>query len=453
MTQALRAGAFLEKVREKIGFKKAAFFLYLLSISMIPFHRFLSLAGEKVHFSDMVFLLAFLLWLGALICGQERLQYSKLYLPLTIYLLTMMLSLNNTPTLIRSAVQLLGNIYLMSLLVLTFHFARSERHLRQTVIAFLLGVLAATASALAGVGLFYWGVTNSGNPFFWHYGTLPPGHYPRISGLFANGNTLCNYLIIGFFVLVGFWRELQPVLGRVLLGALGLAMLGAAFFTFSVGWGGFVAGGMLILWIASRQGLKLSKTAVACGLVLGALTLVGLSLVSTMMLTDPVYSYEINEGRPAVVSPADHGITLPGNIIRVSFEPSVRVASWKGALQTIGHHPVIGQGIGTWVAPTRHPLVTGGVVSDRDAHNAYLNILGQLGVLGFFALGFLLWRLLNRPQQLPLRWPQLSLLAAIVGAFFFQGLFGSVEEARHLWWLFGLWHASILQNIKPVPIR
>ena len=81
-----------------------------------------------------------------------------------------------------------------------------------------------------------------------------------------------------------------------------------------------------------------------------------------------------------------------------------------------------------------------------EAHNAWLSVLGQAGVVGLGAFLWLLyeiargWRAhLGADSELLELRP--ALLGAVAGALLFHGVFGAVEEARHLWALFGLWVA------------
>jgi O-antigen ligase len=78
-----------------------------------------------------------------------------------------------------------------------------------------------------------------------------------------------------------------------------------------------------------------------------------------------------------------------------------------------------------------------------DAHNVWLNLLGQIGFFGLIAFAslclFLLWRCRFRlADSTEKSFVQLALSCAFIGAFWYQGLQGSFEDARHLWILFGL---------------
>src|SRR5262249_3817660 len=79
-----------------------------------------------------------------------------------------------------------------------------------------------------------------------------------------------------------------------------------------------------------------------------------------------------------------------------------------------------------------------------EGHNAWINVLGQVGAIGMVAFVWLLWTLLQPLRRAhPPHDPRLSLLrlgvgGGVVGAVFYHGLFAANEESRHLWPLLGL---------------
>lgn len=87
-----------------------------------------------------------------------------------------------------------------------------------------------------------------------------------------------------------------------------------------------------------------------------------------------------------------------------------------------------------------------------DAHQMWLNVAGQTGIVGLFALCFLCVFLFRRANIFSFANKKLILQTALgiafLSAFLYQGLTGSYEDARHLWVLIGLL-ASVSENDFP----
>jgi O-antigen ligase len=91
---------------------------------------------------------------------------------------------------------------------------------------------------------------------------------------------------------------------------------------------------------------------------------------------------------------------------------------------------------------------SGNLQALTDAHNTYLSIAAQCGLIGLVALLGLLFSVWV--NILPFRLGKnsdggvlrLGLGFAFLNAFAYQGLGGSFEDSRHLWVLFGLFLAS-----------
>ena len=112
------------------------------------------------------------------------------------------------------------------------------------------------------------------------------------------------------------------------------------------------------------------------------------------------------------------------------------------AFDTFRQHPVFGRGLGMPVAgvvfkgPEANHLLT-------DAHNIYLSLLSESGIVGFamfFSIvGFLFYRLMRRTaDDHGRRMVRICLLLALTDAVLYQGLTGSYEDMRHLWVVFGV---------------
>jgi O-antigen ligase len=120
---------------------------------------------------------------------------------------------------------------------------------------------------------------------------------------------------------------------------------------------------------------------------------------------------------------------------------------WERSIESIVERPMFGKGVGTGAEPLPYQAASGEQQVLTDAHNVWLSVALQAGVLGlaaFVALVAYVWR---RARPLPGDGSQssvlkLSLRCALVAALFYQGLTGSFEETRHLWVLMGLMVAA-----------
>jgi O-antigen ligase len=138
-----------------------------------------------------------------------------------------------------------------------------------------------------------------------------------------------------------------------------------------------------------------------------------------------------------------------------SFARGPRVHTWLSAGETVAEHPVLGVGYGLTVARTPgrdlDPWLTGQLdplagegPPFAEAHDAWLNVAGQTGLLGLAAFALVVVAVARRQSMRPLpgrsslRHLPAAIVAGLVGGFLFHGLFAGAEEFRHLWALAGL---------------
>jgi len=121
----------------------------------------------------------------------------------------------------------------------------------------------------------------------------------------------------------------------------------------------------------------------------------------------------------------------------MTLAPAVRLLAWIDAARNFAQSPILGRGIG--IDPVAVPYVgpQGGFGIVTDAHNTFLNVAVQCGLVGLAALIALLAAAARLPGS---RRNSLSmgLLIAFLSGMAVQGLVGSFEDARHLWIVFGL---------------
>ncbi len=406
-------------------FSRITRFLFLLLIVSLPLVRPFNttIFGLLVPFSDFIFLACFGMWIMSILRNEKKFYFKKFYVYLGLYGLAALLStvFSIDPT--SSFHKFLGVIYLILLAVLTFNVVENDIVIRRILLAFCVGSLLTIVGSILGMILFYIGYkTRFDNFFLSHLGSLPAGNYPRIQSFFLNPNMMANFLNVS--ILFGLMAQrlgwLKIIWSQILL----IGGLFAAFFTLSPGIGGIVLS--LSIWSSamfSFENLKYKSR-----IILGIGILVAACFFFVTIISPDTQN-------------TDQGLTIP--FIGKTIEPSVRVLIWENTLETVKRYPFFGKGTGMDVANVQYLTLSGDNQTLLDAHNVWLNVFGQFGLFGlvmFLSLCVFLFLkcrfyLADKTEDSYIR---LGLSCAFVGAFLYQGLSGSFEDARHLWILFGL---------------
>ena len=239
---------------------------------------------------------------------------------------------------------------------------------------------------------------------------------PRLSGPFPHPNMFGDYLVVSGAILWARWRALRDVWGR---GAVAAAWLlaGTLLMTVSSAW---LGAGVLLTAIGlhtmrqrhKRLAIQWKRPGpivlVVTGVILFTITLTGLLL-------------------PMGVDVA--GLSIRGSALR----PTI----WASALEAFKEAPIGGVGARPFLAVAADPLNATSATGLWDAHNVYLSILGQFGLVGAALLGWavavLAWTLVQAGAT---RKQAVLLVALLVAGI--HGVAIANEEFRHLWALLGL---------------
>lgn len=393
-------------------------------VVVLPIVRPLSVAwdGVLIQFVDVFFLLIFLIWLGGVLTWRIEFPNSPLVFSIGILLAAFVVSTVFSVEPFKSSLKLIGIFYLAAIALVAGSVSRDPAAFRRIVFAWLIGTAAVVLGAFSGLASFLLGSVDPGTNFFLsHQGSLPAGNYPRIRSFFENANMMANYLNVSllFALMAGAFGWLRNSLVVLLVAGISVA----AFFTLSPGIGGIFLSVSIWIWATQLNTSRLTRNS---AFVAGSL-LAAFIFLST------------------VVSPASL-FGAKGELKPVSdwhFQPSVRVSVWNDSIGRGIENPFVGRGTGTDAANTYYRTVSGQGQLIRDAHNAWLNIFGQAGLIGlaaFLYFCFNLWRIcrFDVDQDNEIAVVLVGLSCAVVGAFFYQNLFGSYEDARHLWVLIGM---------------
>ena len=401
-----------------LALASASFLLLVFSTGFIRFG--VPVFGFYAVPTDALFLLTGGLWAAPLVARQTRLRWHGFFWLIAFYLAALAASALAAPDPERGLVKLATQLYLLSLPILAFNLIPDLRALRRAILVWVAAAGLISALGLLVFALFYLDRDNALlRHTLFHFGSLPPGNYPRLSLSFGNANMLCNYLsVAAAMILVA--RKVDLIGAGLFRFTLGGTIF-SALFTVSPGIGGVAL--LLGLWLWARHSsAKLGATALIAGLGV-ALAFLGAAAIAPM---------------PHPTAPFEFRLPLVGTLA-----PSGRLMLWLQSAETFLRNPLLGAGLGQPSAEVFLLDPQGRRQFLTDAHNSYLNIAAQAGLPGLLALlAITLWIVRRiRPFSAPHRQVdhvRIGLGLAFVSAFFYQGLTGSFEDARHLWVLIGL---------------
>lgn len=243
--------------------------------------------------------------------------------------------------------------------------------------------------------------------FLFAYGLIP--QYIAPGGTFNNKNMFGQYIVITFPLMLAVFFASRSVLGTWLSAIAAALMFSAAFY--SRARGTWLAIGVevvvilaLLLYLRFALSMKLfptwNKKVAAAAMI--ALTL-GMSYLSpSMFITEDdaqetavaVYKKEFEEdtGYDVAQSVADEGIGASGDI---------RFSMWGNSMYMFADHWLLGVGLGNWTneydayqSSWRQDVKLLDNFYHANAHNDYVEILVELGIIGFGIFLWLLYKLL-----------------------------------------------------------
>jgi O-antigen ligase len=408
-TNEQRSGRFLSRL--------PYYSLIALIVSLGFIQQGFPLSGKQVIATDVLFIITVSFWTIATIRRQIELRWDKFLWMVIIYLAALGISVTFSTDLERSLTTVPIEVYLAGLSFIAFTILNTRRRIEVAVSAWLVGTVFAITVGLTTIALFY---LDRGNALLeyltYHYGAVPVGDFPRITSTFSSASMFCNFLNVGLVIalLALYQRWLRQPVTYVLIAGILICLL----FTVSIGLGGiFMALGAFAIIIYQRHNTA-AKTVAAVGVAAA----VAFLMVSIFSLAD---------------YPNAEVWTTIGSL---RLMPSSRVLVWRDSLQTFFQHPIVGNGLGLPVASTAVVNTDGSTSLLTDAHNSFLNVAAQSGLLGLFgllAIVIYLLRIWIKGINANLTLTR-ALGFAFVCSFVYQGLTGSFEEARHLWVLMGM---------------
>ena len=199
----------------------------------------------------------------------------------------------------------------------------------------------------------------------------------RVVGTFGQPNPFAGYLNLTLPILLALAAWGKPLTVRWLSGAGALVLGCALALTQSRGAALGLAGAMLAMaWLGWPSMRRWVLSAVA-----GVLSSIGVAL-ATHRLTVPVLLERLG-WRPLT------NAALSGQVTDANFSTLERLAHWAAAVRMIAAHPLGGVGIGNYAAAYPRYAVPRWSLALGHAHNLYLNMAAEIGILG--GILYLVW--------------------------------------------------------------
>ena len=368
--------------------------------------------------ADIVFPAFLVCWLVGVATGIFKFKWRPEFWTFVFYFLALLISAIFSVNPSLSFAKLAGASYLILLAVTAPNVASTLGRLRLTSLAWVAGSSIPLIAALVGIVLFYAAPGSSWLPELTnHYGAVPVGNFPRINSTFVSPSMFCNYLTATLMLTLISVRI--GWLGQRTASAVVVAIGVAALFTVSIALGGLILAAGLWVWIDSSRKI-FSRVA------LGTATAIGVAF----LLMAP-FALLPRSGE-------SHFELWP--ISR--FVPSSRFLVWSDSLATFLSDPITGKGVGTAVAGVKFQNYDGSWSMLTDAHNIFLSVAAQAGILGLASVVAIvivvLRSALSKHEDGELSVIRTGLAVAFLCAFVYDGMTSSFEDARHLWVLIGL---------------
>ncbi len=339
--------------------------------------------------------LTLVVWLAQGLARRNlRLPHLPLLLPLAIFLSAALMSLWDAVELpIYGVPELVkwGQILLLFLFV--------SDHLTPRRLPWLLGILLVTGVFQAGVGIWQFGLRGDGPEHF----AILGGDFYRAYGTFEQPNPYAGYLGLTLPLALGPLtalvrgklvdrytssdlsiyqstglptNRLLPVL--ILAGGAAAAMLAALGMSWSrgawLGWGAALLAMVVALPRRMRWGMLLVVVLVLGGLGLYATGLLPPSVVAR--LTDFVRDVRFEDVRGVGINDANYAVVE-------------RLAHWQAAMEMVRYNLWTGVGFGCYEPAYPDFALINWPVALGHAHNYYLNVAAETGLIGLVAYLFL----------------------------------------------------------------
>lgn len=404
---------------------------WFLIVFFLPFERVptYSLAGVDLKINTLLGFLTIFAWLLALIVNPKkyRVQPNILAIPLSLFVIAMMLSLTQAHDFSRAVSVFIFILFTIALSILAVNMVTNRDNLKKTLLVLLV------SSLLVGLfGLFQFGGDVVGLPrtltlLKEGYTSMVFG-FPRIQAFSMEPLYLANYLLIPICVGLALAIARVDIIKRWWL--IGLLILLLVNFILTVSRGGYL--GLLASFIV--LGLFFFKKIftwrnVVIGIVTVAVVVYGVAFA----LSKGQYRATNEFLSHVMLQDISRGESIEG-----------RLMTFQTALHAYRQSPIFGVGVGNygpWVKnyPSVRPKTGWDIVN-----NEYVELLAETGLVGLVTFGLIILMLILRSliafkyaTDIFLKATLVGLLAALAGVLV-QYNFMSTLYIIHIWVLIGL---------------
>ncbi len=397
-------------------------FVYLLLLGLAAFW----VVRFEPAPSDILFALAGTAWLIYRVIHRKGVPLESTDWLLLGFLLTGWIGLAFSPSLPES-IRFAGITTYLAVFYYITRQASKDLNLRSIIIALYLGSSLITACLI-------WVIT-LGSPLWQLPRESLITHCGRAVALFKDPNVAGAFLVpAALYFLCRGLQHIRPVVMKVLY----LFSQCAVFLT--LGRGAVLSlglGCLIVFLLTPSTWWKRLKLMVLSVLIIEVLTFVlafyppaateGFERVFPHMV---FFQYIVRE---KALPRAGLLKAYPGGVIE-DYDRGGRIYAWRAGLEIFKEHPLLGTGPGSFelLSPAIEEKLGAGIITP-SAHNLYIRVLAENGILGFaLLLAFFtnVWRKARHKDNL---WLKAALIALLFNAFFIDTL-----HHRHLWLLLAL---------------
>ncbi len=401
-------------------------FSYLMDVKYVDYLTY------SLYYFEIFFLVAFIWWLGQMFLLKKRIVLGdKMMLAsLALVLFSSIVSLWKAEFLGIGLYYIFVLLWLFLIYLFIINKIRTKESMRGLLVAL---VASGFFQSLVALGQFL----RNGYLGFHFLGeqlidpekigvakiAINGVNHIRSYGTFSHPNTLAFFLVITGFVALHLFLEAKRKRSRTILVVVFTAIAVALLLTFSrIGWlTGFGLWSIFLAryWWKNKQQSFQEITKYFFGAIVAlvlAVILVGPMIVNRV---NPALAttWESWETRNIVIVKSITLVTSPSSLLEIN-------------LGNLSLHPFIGVGIGNFMINIIFPLTGYPLWMAEPAHNTFLMVLveiGFLGLLGFLALCFYIWKVAkDAPSFL-----QYCLATLFITMFFDHG-FWDVRQAQIL---------------------
>ena len=395
-------------------------------------------------------------WLG------RGLKKGKIYFPrtiltpaLTCFIIYAAFSLWFATSIISGVTEIIKWIEILFIIWITLDLTREYKreHVVQLVIVILLG----TSLVQAGIGVWQFAIARSGP---WHFAIA--GGFYRASGTIQQPNPFAGYITLNLFLAIGAfvgvlgpqlpkrWREWQAWRNFLLASPLLRVML-AVIATLSIALlGSWSRGG----WMNFGAGLIILAIFLPTRLRYGLFTILGAWLVFQVALQLGILPPAVSERLFGFIGSFSGAVT--GSLALTPDNHAIleRLAHWAAAVNMARDQLWTGVGLGNYEVVYYKYALPGWPEALGHAHNYYLNILAEMGILGLLVyIGMwvaIFWATARCIKHHS--WFERSIAVSLLGAwtgFSVHHIFDNLYVQNVYLHLGGMFALVVLMNLRP----